>query len=115
MRTIKVLGSAVLAMAIAAPTVVIAQGPPPPPPPGYGYGNDPWRMPPREYDAVRRQGFQDGMYGAQKDVENHRRPDPNNRDEYRHPAVRGRDVGAYREGFREGYHRAMDHMMHHYR
>ena len=34
---------------------------------------------------TRTRGFQDGAEGAIRDFDNNRRPDPNNRDEYRHP------------------------------
>ena len=34
---------------------------------------------------IQRQGFRDGIEGARKDSDNHRRPNVNNRDEYRHP------------------------------
>ncbi|WP_263410762.1 hypothetical protein [Terriglobus tenax] len=83
----------------------IAQGPPPPPPPGYG-----WDAPPREFRAIEQQGFRDGIYGAQKDFENHRRPTPNNRDEYRRPPVARRDMNAYRSGFQRGYRVGWDHI-----
>lgn len=58
---------------------------------------------PRDLTDYRRLGFNDGLIGAQKDLDNHRRPDVNNRDEFRNPNVQ---VGArddYREGFRRGY------------
>jgi hypothetical protein len=68
-----------------------------------------------EYDAIRRQGYQDGIEGARKDYDNHRRPDVNNRDEYRHPHVPSDQQDAYRDGFRHGYQAAWDHMgMSHY-
>jgi len=70
-----------------------------------------WDAPPQEYQEIQRQGFHDGIEGARKDVENHRRPDVNNRDEYRHPHVSGRDRKAYREGFRRGYETAISHLM----
>ncbi len=80
---------------------------------GYGqaYGQDRWDAPPRAYNQYQRSGFIDGMDGARKDVENHRRPDVNNRDEYRHPHVPGQFWEAYRQGFREGYDRSMRHYM----
>lgn len=113
MKTGKLFGFAVLGLTLAAPAVMIAQGPPPPPRPGYHSGEDwqrqPWANPSGRYSAVKQQGFRDGMYGARKDVENGRRPTPNNRDEYRRPNVAPRDVRAYRDGFREGYNVAMRH------
>jgi hypothetical protein len=60
---------------------------------------------------IQRQGFRDGIYGAQKDFENHRRPTPNNRDEYRRPPVGYRDRNAYRMGFERGYRLGWDHIM----
>lgn len=112
MKTVKLFASALLGIGLVAPAVVIAQGPPPPRP-GYHNGEDwerqDWARPSGRYNAVKQQGFRDGMYGARKDVENGRRPTPENRDEYRHPNVSGRDARAYRDGFREGYNVAMRH------
>jgi hypothetical protein len=70
-----------------------------------------WDAVPDEFTDVQRRGYHDGMEGARKDVENHRRPDVNNRDEYKHPDL-PRDLReAYREGFRRGYDVAMRHYM----
>jgi hypothetical protein len=69
-----------------------------------------WDMPPDEFNDVQRQGFHDGMEGARRDSDNHRRFDVNNRDEYRHPHVSPELRDAYREGFRHGYDRAMAHL-----
>lgn len=77
--------------------------------PGYRQGG--WDAPPPEFRAAQQQGFQDGMYGARKDVENHRFPNVNNRDEFRHPHV-PRDLRAeYRQGFERGYDVAMRHLL----
>ena len=70
----------------------------------------PWDAPPNEFDDIHRQGYRDGIEGARKDYDNHRRPDVNNRDEYRHPHVPGDEQNAYRDGFRRGYQSAWDHM-----
>jgi ribosome modulation factor len=70
-----------------------------------------WNAPPNEFDQIRRQGFQDGIEGARKDFGNHRRPDVNNRDEYRRPHFPPEQREAYRDGFRRGYQVAMDHLM----
>jgi hypothetical protein len=84
--------------------------------PASGYGQDRddrggWDAPPAEFREAQRQGFHDGIEGARKDFDNHRRPDVNNRDEYRHPRV-PRDLREdYRDGFRRGYERAMHHLM----
>ena len=80
---------------------------------GFGqYGPPPgeeWNVPPREYDEVSRKGFHDGVEGARKDAGNHRRPDVNNRDEFRHPDVHGRDKEAYRRAFENGYRLGVQH------
>ena len=95
---------------IAGPAMLVAQGPPQ----GYGYGQGPgygpgpgrgpggWDAPPPEFSRdIQRNGFRDGMYGAQKDFENHRRPSVMNRDEYRN--YRGPDRRGYRMAFQRGY------------
>jgi hypothetical protein len=56
---------------------------------------------------IRHHGFQDGMDGALHDMDNNRRPDPNNRDEFRHPAVPPELAEPYRDGFRHGYNAAV--------
>ena len=69
-----------------------------------------WDTMPDEFTDVQRRGFHDGMEGARKDFENHRRPDVENRDEYRHPDVPPEVRETYREGFRRGYDRAVAHL-----
>jgi len=71
-----------------------------------------WDEPPSEYDEVSRRGFHDGIEGAHKDYDNHRRPDVNNRDEFRHPHVPDHDREAYRHGFERGYQVGVDHLYH---
>jgi hypothetical protein len=70
-----------------------------------------WNLPPQEFREIQQRGYHDGIEGARKDYDNHRRPDVNNRDEYRHPHVPESARGDYREGFRRGYETAWDHMM----
>ena len=70
-----------------------------------------WDAVPDEFDALRRQGFHDGIEGARKDYENHRRPDVDNREEYRHPRLPVELRESYREGFRRGYRVGIDHLM----
>lgn len=82
-----------------------------PPPAGYDHDRSGWDTPPQEFQEAQRRGFHDGIEGARKDVDNHRRPDVNNRDEYRHPSVSRGERRAYREGFRRGYDQAMSHLM----
>ncbi len=78
---------------------------------GYGQYTDNWNAPPRGFNQIQRQGFMDGVEGARKDVDNHRQPDVNNRDEYRHPNVDSSLREQYREGFASGYQSAMSHLM----
>lgn len=77
----------------------------PPPPPMYDHDRDgDWDRVPPEFHAIEQRGFHDGIEGARHDFDNHRRPDVNNRDEYRHPEHMDRsDQRAYREAFRRGY------------
>ena len=113
-------GNGLLAAVMAAATVAIAPSSPAAltpggsPPQGYYQGGqEPWAAPPSEYqDDVARRGFHDGIEGARKDADNHRRPDVNNRDEYRHPDVPGPARRTYRQAFRRGYQVGVDHLMH---
>jgi len=75
------------------------------------HDHDDWDRPPQEFREVQRQGYHDGIEGAKKDFDNHRIPDVNNREEYRHPHVSKADREDYREGFRRGYDAAMLHML----
>jgi hypothetical protein len=75
-----------------------------------GQENAPWDSVPNRFTEIGQRGFHDGMEGARRDIENHRRPDPDNRDEYRNPNVPPQLVDDYREGFRLGYERAIAHM-----
>ena len=70
-----------------------------------------WNQPPAEFREIQQRGYHDGIEGARKDYDNHRRPDVNNRDEYRHPHVSDSAKADYREGFRRGYETAWDHLM----
>ena len=78
----------------------------------YGVQQDsPWDFVPGRFSEIGQRGFHDGVEGARRDIENHRRPDPNDRDEYRNPRVPPQLVDEYREGFRLGYERAIAHFM----
>ncbi len=97
-------------MLAAGPTTLMASAPPAP---GYiAGGQEPWEAPPQEYqDDVARRGFHDGIEGARKDADNHRPPNVNNRDEYRHPDVPGAARRTYRQAFRRGYQVGVQHLM----
>ena len=58
---------------------------------------------PERFSEIQRRGFQDGITGARRDFDNHRRPNVSNRDEYRDPHVPEELRHEYREGFRSGY------------
>lgn len=69
-----------------------------------------WDAPPGELNEIQRRGFHDGIEGARRDYDNHRRPDVENRDEYRHPHLPPEAREAYREGFRRGYRVGVRHL-----
>jgi hypothetical protein len=98
----------VLALTLATPGLVFAQ---PFAAPAPAFQQPAWDTPPQEFRDIQRQGYHDGIEGARKDYDNHRRPDVNNRDEYRHPHVPDSAKADYREGFRRGYEAAVDHLM----
>jgi ribosome modulation factor len=78
----------------------------------YGPGPGGWDAPPQAFREFQQRGFRDGIEGARKDYENHRRPTPDNRDEFRHPNFIPRQFrDDYRDGFRRGYDVGVRHMM----
>ncbi len=83
-----------------------------PPPAGYEQGRGGgWDAPPPEFAAAQQRGYRDGIEGARKDFENHRQPNVNNRDEFRHPNfIAGPDRRDYKFGFKRGYDVAVRHM-----
>lgn len=91
-----VLGTGGAVMAAAAPQA-------------YGQGRG-WDVPPHEYNEIQQRGFHDGIEGARKDFDNHRNPDVDNRDEYRHPNLPPGLGDAYRDAFRRGYEVAASHL-----
>ena len=100
------------ALILGAGSALAQYGPGGPPPPGYAQGGPgSWDAPPSDFREIAQRGFRDGMDGARKDVENHRRPGVNNRDEYRTPPVDRRDWREYKRGFKRGYDVAMSHMV----
>lgn len=103
-RTAAVVLGVLMAGSSGAMLAQYYQGPPPPA--GY-YGHDrddDWDRVPPEFRAAQQRGFHEGIEGARHDFDNHRQPDVNNRDEYRHPEhVDRADRRAYREAFRRGY------------
>ncbi len=107
---IKWFASSLLVVSLAIPGVakVTAQEAPRP---EYSHEQSGWDAPPSEFREIQRQGYHDGIEGARKDFDNHRRPDVNNRDEYRHPHVAESAREDYREGYRRGYEKGMDHLM----
>ena len=105
------MGSLLALGLLAATGSMAAQYGPPPPPPGYAQGPGGWEAPPPEFAAAQQRGYHDGVEGAKKDFENHRPPNVNNRDEYRHPNfIPGPDRRSYRIGFQRGYQVAVQHI-----
>jgi hypothetical protein len=96
--------AAVLAAGLlAAPAISVAQYPPPPPPRGA------WDQPPSDFTRdLQRDAFRQGMDGARRDLENHRRPNVMNRDEFRN--YRGPERRVWRNAFQRGYQAFWAHM-----
>lgn len=74
------------------------------------YGQERWEMPPGEFNEIQRRGFHDGIEGARRDFGNHRNPDVENRDEYRHPDLPPDQREVYRQAYRRGYQQAASHL-----
>jgi hypothetical protein len=106
------LGTMAILIGLGLTTIGVAgakaqEGAPPP-----GYYNQPWTQSPGDYRSdIARRGFHDGIEGARRDFENHRPPNVNNRDEFRHPDVPHDARHEYREAFRRGYQEGVEHMM----
>lgn len=67
-----------------------------------GYGQRGWDAPPQSYrQDIQRNAYRDGINGASKDLQNRRRPDVNNRDEYRN--YNGPNRRVYHDAFKAGY------------
>jgi ribosome modulation factor len=104
--------SSMIFLLLSSGAVISAQYAPPPGPPPQGYGgHGGWDAPPQELNEAAQRGFHDGLEGARKDYENHRQPNVNNRDEYRHPNVPKELRQDYRMGFQRGYDAGVRHMM----
>ena len=119
MKNLKWFSVSALALCMAAPITIkaAAQEPPPPPNPQYApqyqdQGRDrDWNRDPDNYRDAQRQGFHEGMEAARRDFQDRRHADADDNRMYRHPPVRGDEAKRdFREGFKEGYRRAMDHM-----
>jgi hypothetical protein len=104
-----------LSMMLGVGAAFAQYGPPPGPPPGYPQGPPPqygqrgWDAPPGELREFQRQGYVDGVQGAERDYANHRIWNVKNRDEYRHPHVPPNVRADYRDGFRKGYYKTAQH------
>lgn len=80
------------------------------PPQPAAYGQEPWEIPPGEFNDIQRRGFHDGIEGARKDYGNHRHPDVDNREEYRSPDLPPNLREPYRAAFRRGYQMSASHL-----
>lgn|SRR5215831_18444212 len=105
-----------LALCIAAPAAVKATTHEAQPTPGAAQYQDrdrDWDRPPDAYQDAQRRGFHEGMEAARRDYMDRRHADADDHDAYKHPPVEGDTARHdFREGFKEGYHRAMEHMRH---
>ena len=72
---------------------------------------DRWDQAPDGYRDAQQRGYHEGVEAARHDFSEHRHADADDHRTYKHPPVEGGEARRdFREGFREGYHRAMDHM-----
>lgn len=120
LMNIKWMTVSTLALCMAAPVAIKAAAQEPPPPPQYtpqtqGQYQDrdrgDWNRDPDNYRDAQRQGFHEGMEAARRDFQDRRHADADDDRMYKHPPVRGDEAKRdFREGFKEGYRRAMDHM-----
>jgi hypothetical protein len=94
-----------LVLVTSGPGAAISSAAPTPQPFAQDRDRD-WDIPPREFNDLQRRGFRDGVEGARRDYGNHRRPDVNNREEYRN----GNQPEPYRAAFRSGYEMAASHL-----
>jgi len=117
---IKLFATSLLALSLGsagAMKIKAQEAPPPPPPPGsyaqptYAQDRD-WDRAPDEYRDAQRRGFHEGVEAARRDYADHRHADADDHDVYKHPPVEGEARRDFREGFKEGYRRAMEHMRH---
>jgi hypothetical protein len=77
-----------------------------------GYVQENWEVPPAEFDEVTRHGFHDGVEAARSDFKDHKEPDVNRHETYRHPSLPEKDREAFRRGFERGYRVATEHLWH---
>lgn len=77
-----------------------------------GQDRDRWDQPPADYRDIQQRGYHEGVEAARHDFSEHRHADADDHEMYKHPPVEGEARKDFRDGFREGYRRAMDHMMH---
>jgi hypothetical protein len=72
---------------------------------------DRWDQAPDGYRDAQQRGYHEGVEAARHDFSEHRHADADDHRMYKHPPVEGGEAKRdFREGFRQGYHRAMDHM-----
>ena len=108
----KLFTGAMLTAGIFAAVGAMAQYGPPGPPPPPQYGTRGWDAPPSELRDFHRQGFLDGVQGAERDFQHGRVWNVNNRDEYRNPHVPPNVRRDYRDGFKRGYYVTVEHYNH---
>lgn len=75
------------------------------------HDQDRWDQPPSDYrEDAQRRGFHEGIEAARHDMQSGRHADADDHEMFRHPPVEEGARRAFREGFKEGYRRAVEHM-----
>lgn len=77
---------------------------------GQDFDHGDWDAPPKEFRDVQRKGFHDGVEAARKDFSHHHHIDVDDHGDYKNPHVSRELRADYRDGFRQGYERAMSHL-----
>jgi len=78
---------------------------------GYDQDQGSWDAVPAEFREIQRKGFQDGIKNARKDFDQDHWPSVYNCGAYRHPHMSRSAWADYRDGFRRGYERAVQHLL----
>ncbi len=112
MRNIKWFAPSLLALCIASTGTLKAGAHEAQPVPSAAPYQDRWDQPPSEYREAQQRGFHEGVEAARHDFDEHRHADADDHEMYKHPPVEGEARKDFRDGFREGYRRAIDHLKH---
>jgi hypothetical protein len=114
MKNIKWIAPSLLALCIASTGALRASAHEAQPVPSAAQyqDHDRWDAAPADYRDAQQRGFHEGVEAARHDYSEHRHADADDHQMYKHPPYEGEARNDFREGFKEGYRRAMDHMKH---